>query len=119
MASEDYPFLLMTGRTLYQFNAGTMTMRTPNEALRPADTLDIGIEDAARIGVGDGQIVTLVSRHGEVNLPVRVDERVQPGQLFSTFHSTASWVNKATGPGRDPFTGTPGYKVTAVRIASH
>src|SRR6266511_2675445 len=28
--SPEYPFLLITGRTLYQFNAGTMTMRTPN-----------------------------------------------------------------------------------------
>ena len=109
----------MTGRTLYQFNAGTMTMRTPNEVLRPTDTLDIGPEDAARLGVDDGQIVTLVSRHGEVSLPVNVDERVQTGQLFSTFHSTAAWVNEVTGPGRDSFTGTPDYKVTAVRIASH
>lgn len=118
-ASGEYPFLLMTGRTLYQFNAGTMTMRTPNEVLRPTDTLDIGPEDAARLGVDDGQIVTLVSRHGEVSLPVNVDERVQTGQLFSTFHSTAAWVNEVTGPGRDSFTGTPDYKVTAVRIASH
>ena len=26
--SPEFPFLLMTGRTLYQFNVGTMTMRT-------------------------------------------------------------------------------------------
>jgi formate dehydrogenase major subunit len=27
--TAEFPFLLTTGRTLYQFNAGTMTMRTP------------------------------------------------------------------------------------------
>jgi len=26
--SPEFPLLLMTGRTLYQFNVGTMTMRT-------------------------------------------------------------------------------------------
>ena len=28
--SDEFPFLLTTGRVLEQFNAGTMTMRTPN-----------------------------------------------------------------------------------------
>ena len=32
--SPEFPFLLITGRTLYQFNAGTMTMRTRER--RPA-----------------------------------------------------------------------------------
>ncbi len=117
-ATSDFPFLLITGRTLYQFNAGTMTMRTPNEVMRPADTLDIAPEDAARLGVVEAELVRVISRHGEVSLPVRVDARVQCGQLFATFHSTAAWVNLVTGPGRDAFTGTPDYKVTAVRIAS-
>ena len=33
----------MTGRTLYQFNAGTMTMRTPNVAL-----MAVGIQKLPR-----------------------------------------------------------------------
>src|SRR5581483_6923371 len=28
--TRQFPFLLMTGRAAYQFNAGTMTLRTPN-----------------------------------------------------------------------------------------
>jgi formate dehydrogenase major subunit len=47
--SGDLPFLLTTGRTLYQFNAGTMTMRTPNALLRSCDTLDMAQADAARL----------------------------------------------------------------------
>jgi formate dehydrogenase major subunit len=41
IGGEEFPLLLMTGRTLYQFNAGTMTMRTANVKLRPTDVLDI------------------------------------------------------------------------------
>ena len=41
--TPEFPFLLTTGRTLYQFNAGTMTMRTPNSVLRPTDLLEISV----------------------------------------------------------------------------
>lgn len=44
--SDEYPFLLTTGRSLYQFNAGTMTMRTRNAVLRPMDLLAISPIDA-------------------------------------------------------------------------
>ncbi len=116
-ASGGFPFLLMTGRSLYQFNAGTMTMRTPNEQLRPADSIDIAPADAARLGILDGGAVTVVSSHGQATLPARVDRRIREGHLFATFHSTEAWVNAITGPHRDNHTGTPDYKVTAVRIA--
>jgi formate dehydrogenase major subunit len=49
--SADFPLLLTTGRTLYQFNAGTMTARTPNTVLRASDVLDIAPGDAARLSV--------------------------------------------------------------------
>jgi len=55
--SSEFPFLLTTGRTLYQFNAGTMTMRTPNVELRSSDTLDVSAEDAARLELSDGEPV--------------------------------------------------------------
>jgi len=115
---SEYPYLLTTGRTLHQFNAGTMTMRTPGDVLRPADTVDIAPADAEALHIAEGQVVTMTSRHGAVRLPARIDSRVQAGQLFCTFHSTAEWVNAVTGPARDPLTGTPDYKVTAVRIGT-
>jgi predicted molibdopterin-dependent oxidoreductase YjgC len=86
------------GLTLYQFNAGTMTMRTANADLRPTDTLDISREDAGRLGLSDGEEVRVRSRHGEAVLPARISAAVKPGELFATF------------------TDTPEYKVTAVRV---
>src|SRR5512134_3401340 len=45
--NPEYPFLLTTGRTLHQFNAGTMTGRTANAVLRPTDLLEMAPADAA------------------------------------------------------------------------
>lgn len=114
--TEEYPFILVTGRTLYQFNAGTMTRRTKNAELRPTDTLDISPGDAVRLGLRDGAPVTVRSRYGNARMPVRVTDRVRPGEVFATFHTADAFLNRVTGSRRDPVTGTPEYKVTAVRL---
>ena len=114
--TDQYPFLLVTGRSLFQFNAGTMTGRTGNQDLRPTDTLDISPSDAATAGVEDGERVRIVSGYGAAELPARVSARILPGQLFATFHSPAVFLNSVTGPHRDSVAGTPEYKVTAVRV---
>jgi formate dehydrogenase major subunit len=112
----EFPLLLTTGRTLYQFNAGTMTMRTPNRELRRTDTLDISPADAARLGLADGESVRVTSRQGAVTMPLRIDPRVKVGELFATFHADDAGINHLTGQGRDKHTMTPEYKVVAVRV---
>ena len=47
----DYPFILVTGRRLEHYNAGTMTRRTANLELLPEELLEINPADAARLGV--------------------------------------------------------------------
>ena len=49
-------------------------------------------------------------------LPAEVTDRVPPGTLFATFNDPRTLVNRVTGPHRDPYTNTPEYKVTAVRV---
>ncbi len=115
-ACAEFPFLLTTGRTLYQFNAGTMTRRTPNALLRTTDTLDLAPADAERLSLRDGDQVLVRSRHGKAVMPIRVDVRVKPGELFATFHAVESHLNQVTGPGRDHVTMTPEYKVVAVAV---
>jgi formate dehydrogenase major subunit len=114
--SEDYPFVLVTGRRLYQFNAGTMTMRTPHAALQPGDWLDMAPADAERLGLEDGARVRVRSRHGEAVLPLRRAEGLRPGELFTTFHTPEVFINAVTSPHQDGVTHTPEYKVTAVRV---
>jgi len=114
--TPEFPFLLTTGRTLYQFNAGTMTLRTANVALHPGDFLDISPDDANRLALQAGEQVRIRSRYGEAVLPLRIHPGVKPGELFATFHTAAVSLDRVTGPHRDRHTLTPEYKVTAVRI---
>jgi formate dehydrogenase major subunit len=114
--SPQYPFMLITGRSLYQFNAGTMTGRTRNNELRPSDVLEISPADAVETGLSDGSRVRVVSRYGEAVLPLKASAAMRPGQLFATFHSAEVFLNAVTGPYCDEVTATPEYKVTAVRL---
>ena len=115
-ATPEFPFLLTTGRTLYQFNAGTMTMRTPNTTLRKTDTLDIAPADATHLDLRDGDRVRVRSRHGDAVISLRTDPRVKPGELFATFHAAEVFLNHLTSPNRDHIVMTPEYKVVAVRL---
>lgn len=114
--SAAYPLILVTGRELYAFNAGTMTGRSTTAALTDGCVLDISPSDAAELGVADGAPVVVRSRYGSVGLPCRISAAVSPGVVFSTFSDPAVLINAVTGPGRDPHTHTPEYKVTAVLI---
>jgi formate dehydrogenase major subunit len=113
---DTYPFLLTTGRSLYQFNAATMSDRSLNHVLRPSDLLDMAPPDADRLGFAEGEAVRIVSRYGEATLPLHRNEAIMAGQLFATFHSAGAKVNMITGPHRDGSVGTPEYKLTAVRL---
>ncbi len=116
VTSDRYPLLLITGRTLHQFNAGTMTMRTKNRILRDSDYLDISPQDAALLCVNDGEMVRLSSHYGEAIIPVEVNPAVKPGEMFTTFHTADVFLNNVTSPHRDAMTEAPEYKVTAVRV---
>jgi formate dehydrogenase major subunit len=114
--SEDYPLLLVTGRSLYQFNAGTMTGRSSTAQFQPVDTVQIAPDDAQRLGISDGQPVRVHSRYGEITINARVSDGVRVGELFATFQSPDVFVNRLTSRNRDRFVQTPEYKVTAVRL---
>jgi len=114
--TKEFPLLLVTGRTLYAYNAGTMTDRTKNFDLRPIDTLDVHPDDADKLGIADGDELRIVSAWGEAQLPARRDERVKRGEVFATFHTPAAHVNRLLGPHRDNKVNTPAYKRTAVRL---
>lgn len=116
VVTEDFPLLLTTGRTLYHFNAGTMTERTPNLELRPSDLLEISKSDARELNLESGETVVLKSHHGEAKIPVHINDAMKKGELFCTFHSPEIFLNHITSPVRDRFVLAPEFKVTAVRL---
>jgi formate dehydrogenase major subunit len=115
-ATPKYPFVLTTGRSLYEFNAGTMTGRSRTRELRPSDLLEIAPTDAEAAGVRNGDFMRVVSRYGSATIPVRVSPAIRAGELFATFHTARTFLNNVTSSHRDGRVGTPEFKVTAVRI---
>ena len=114
--SNDFPFLLTTGRTLYQFNAGTMTERTLNSVLRPTDLLALNPVDAKKLSLDEGEPVRIESRWGNATLPVSLDENIRTGEAFATFHDSRVFLNRITSRYRDRHVQSPEFKVTAIRI---
>ncbi len=114
---SEYPFVLSTGRTLYHYNSGTMTMREEGVVQKQEDPfVEINAEDAQALGVGEGDWVRLVSRRGELEARAAVGERVYPGLVWMALHFAQAKVNWLTHDVGDPLIGTPEYKVCAVRV---
>jgi formate dehydrogenase major subunit len=111
-----YPMILITGRRLEHYNAGTMTRRTDNLALLPTERLDLHPTDAARLDVRDGTEVVVRSRRGRIQVGVHLTDEVLPGQVFLAFHFPDAAVNELTSGWIDDVTSCPEYKVTAVSV---
>jgi formate dehydrogenase major subunit len=115
-ADDEFPLILVTGRRLEHYNAGTMTRRTGNLELMSSDWLEIHPDDAGPLGVASGDPVTVRSRRGEIRLPVAVTERIEPGHVFTAFHFPEVRTNLLIGPSADVNTSCPEYKVVAVSV---
>jgi len=114
--SEDFPFVLVTGRVLDHYNVGSMTRRTPQRELVGEDLLEIHPDDAAAKGLAAGDFVDLESRRSRVRVRVSLSHRVTPGTLFLAFHYPETHTNRLTSSYTDPESKCPEYKITAVRL---
>ena len=115
-ADEEFPLVLVTGRRLEHYNAGTMTRRTGNLELLDRDWLEIHPDDAARLWITDGQTVSVRSRVGRIETEARVTERIEPGHVFTAFHFPEVRTNLLIGSSADVNTSCPEYKVVAVDV---
>jgi formate dehydrogenase major subunit len=115
-ADDEFPLILVTGRRLEHYNAGTMTRRTHNVELLDSDWLEIHPDDAARLGIASGDWVSIRSRVGQIEQEARITERIVPGHVFTTFHFPEQRTNLLVGQSSDVNTSCPEYKVNAVSI---
>ena len=115
----EYPFILVTGRRREHYNNGSMTRRCAGLIdLVPEEKVDIHPEDAAKIGIVDGQRAMVRSRRDAIEVTVCVTERCRPGSVFMAFHHEEPLTNLLTSPGLDEIALTPEYKACAVSIAA-
>jgi formate dehydrogenase major subunit len=115
-ADEEFPLILVTGRRLEHYNAGTMTRRTGNLELVDRDWLEVHPDDAARLWIKDGERVSVRSRVGRIEVEARVTDRIEPGHVFTAFHFPEVRTNLLVGSSADVNTSCPEYKVVAVDV---
>ncbi|MFO7722878.1 MAG: formate dehydrogenase subunit alpha [Bacteroidales bacterium] len=115
--SEAFPFLLNSGRILFQYHSSTMSGR--NDALNAYASKAYVIvhpADAFRLGFSDGDRVRIWSRQGELTTEVVIRDEVLEGELFMPFHFGDALVNKLTRDDLDPHSKIAPFKLTAVNI---
>jgi len=114
--TEEYPFVLVTGRILEHYCSGAQTRRTRIMELVDHSELEMNPTDANRLGLRTGQRVKVVSARSETILPVKVNARVAPGQLFTSFHFPETNLNALLSSSADEASRCPEYKVCTVRL---
>ena len=116
-ADEDFPLFLTTGRVLYQYHTGTMTMKSEGLNERaPESFVEISRADAEKYGIQHGQMALIASRRGEIQVRVKVSSMAVEGTVFIPFHYAQAAANRLTNAKLDPVSGIPEFKVCAVRI---
>jgi anaerobic selenocysteine-containing dehydrogenase len=113
---DEYPLILTTGRTVYQFHTRTKTGRVPQlDAAAPEVWIELNPDDAAKLGIREGGTVRVESRRGAIEAPARLCG-IRPGAVFVPFHYADHAANELTITGWDPVSKQPIFKVAAVRV---
>lgn len=114
---SDYPLILTTGRNLYHYHSSSMTRRSRGiAAFKPEELIQLNEQDAAKLGIEDGERIRVSSKRGEVEARADVTDMVPPGVVFMTFHYKEAAVNLLTSDAVDPVAKIPELKVSAVKV---
>ncbi len=115
--NDEYPMYLTTGRLLYQYHTGTMTMKSDGIMdIAPECFVEISPQDAGKLGVEDGAVVEVASRRGTIRARIKISNKAVSGTVFIPFHYAGAAANRLTNAALDPISGIPEFKVCAVKI---
>jgi formate dehydrogenase alpha subunit len=110
-----FPLTLTTGRVVVHHNAGSMTRRSPSLLARaPTLFVELNPADAERLGLAEGDAVTVSTARGRTEAKVRITDTVESGVAFMPFHFEGT--NRLTIDALDPQAKIPEYKVAACQV---
>ncbi|MGW9435992.1 molybdopterin oxidoreductase family protein [Streptomyces sp. NPDC055607] len=114
----EYPVVLTTGRVVSQYQSGAQTRRVEElNAAAPGPFVELHPRLAERIGVAEGERITVVSRRGRAVAPARITASIRPDTVFMPFHWAGEGrANTLVNPALDPVSRMPEFKVCAVRL---
>lgn len=91
----DGPYILIVGKTLGHSGSYT-TWATGPKTILPAQELRLHPDDAASLGVKNGERVKVTSVQGSVTVPVALAPDLPPGVVFMADHFTDPMANTLT-----------------------
>jgi len=117
LPDDAYPFMLTTGRVIYHYHTGSMTMKSDGlNQLSPDCFVEISPNDAAGLDMVDGEMVNVFSRRGKIKARLNVSAKAVDGTIFIPFHFAKAAANRLTNAQLDPIAKIPEFKVCAITI---
>ena len=122
MPDDDYPFILNTGRTAHQWHTRTKTGKVASlNRLNPGPYLEISLDDAADLGINEGDVVRVTSRRGVAELPARPTGDIREGCCWAPLHwndlfADGIAINQVTSENVCPESHQPELKFCPVRL---
>ncbi|MEE5066906.1 molybdopterin-dependent oxidoreductase [Pseudomonas alliivorans] len=121
LRDTEFPLTLNTGRLRDQWHGMSRTGTAARLFGHVSEAvLSLHPQDLQLHAVQAGDLIKLVSRRGELYLPVSSDDSVRPGQAFLPMHwgdrFLKGGVNVLTQPAVDPISKQPELKHSGVRI---
>jgi assimilatory nitrate reductase catalytic subunit len=119
--SNEFPFVLNTGRVRDQWHTMTRTGLSPRLGQHmPEPFVEVHPDDAGALGLKDFARVS--TAHGEGIFRVAPSKSQQRGSLFAPIHwndetASAARVCELVAPATDPYSGQPEAKATPASIA--
>lgn len=116
-ADIDYPFIMTTGRVLYQYHSMTMSGRVEELNKKVPDSyIEMNPATVERLNLTDGDEVKVTSRRGSIVTTVKETDIIADNILFMPFHYSDAAVNYLTNPEVDPLAKIPELKVASVKV---
>jgi len=118
----DYPLSLTTGRIRDQWHTMSKTGLVPQLMQHVSvPQLQMHPHDAEEYGFTDDDLLRVVSRRGEVIVPLQISRDIRAGLVFLPMHwgemnAPAGRANNLTQSAIDPISKEPEFKHTAVQV---
>ncbi len=116
--TDEYPYVLITGRLLAHFNTGEMSRRSKRlMKVASGSFVQMHPDDAKKSALADGEEVRVTSPYGTVTTKLTVTDEVSSGYLFIPIHFDNPNVNTLmSAVPLDPEARMPALKVIPARV---
>lgn len=117
LPDNEYNFILITGRQLEHWHTGSMTRRASMlDQIEPDPVANICLAEMKKLGVNEGDLITVESRRGKIDVYIRRDDGLQLNQIYIPFCYVESAANLLTNAALDPDAKIPEFKFCAVKV---